>query len=278
VLISPVLNFQTIEFDAGNDVPYWLYLPTYTATAWYHHKLEGDLQKDLTKAIDESRKWAGTEYLVALGKGDALGDKERDAVATKLARFTGLSKAFCERARLRIDLGAFNKELLRDQGRTVARLDGRYKGIDRNGNSDNPDYDASYSAIQGPFTAALNSYVRSELQYENDRPYEILTGRVHPWSYASATNRYADVAGTLRGAMTENRHLHVLVCSGYYDGATPFHAATYTIEHLGLDPTLRANISQTYYECGHMMYIRHPDLAKLRADVGRFMEAAIGGK
>ena len=186
--------------------------------------------------------------------------------------------AFCERARLRIDLGAFDKELLRDQGRTVARLDGRYLGIDRNGNGDGPDYDASYSAIQGPFTAALNSYVRSEPQYENDRPYEILTGRVHPWSFASATNRYADVAGTLRSAMTENRSLHVLVCSGYYDGATPFHAATYTIDHLGLDPSLRANISQTYYECGHMMYIRHADLAKLREDVRRFMDQALAGR
>lgn len=278
VLISPVLNFQTLEFDAGNDTPYWLFLPTYTATAWYHRKLEGDLQRDLTRTLDEARKWANTEYLVALGKGDALTEKEREAVATKLAKYTGLSRGFCERARLRIDLGAFDKELLRDQGRTVGRLDTRYKGIDRTGNGDGPDYDASYSAIQGPFTAAMNHYVRAELEYENDRPYEILTGRVHPWSYSSATNRYADVAGTLRGAMTENRNLHVLVCSGYYDGATPFHAATYTIDHLGLDPSLRGHISQAFYECGHMMYIRHVDLVKLRADVGGFMERAVGAK
>jgi carboxypeptidase C (cathepsin A) len=278
VLISPVLNFQTIEFDAGNDTPYWLYLPTYTATAWYHHKLDGDLQKDLPKAVDEARKFANAEYLLALGMGDAMTDKERDAIAVKLAKFTGLSKAFCERAHLRIDLGAFDKELLRDQGRTVARLDGRYEGIDHDGNGNGPDYDASYSATQGAFTAALNSYVRAELGYENDRPYEILTGRVHPWSYSSANNRYAEVAGTLASAMTQNPSLRVLVCSGYYDGATPFHAATYTIDHLGLDPSLRGHISQAFYECGHMMYIRHADLVKLREDVRRFMDAALAGK
>lgn len=275
MLISPVLNFQTIRFDTGNDTPYWLHLPTYTACAWYHGRLAPDLQRDLTRSLDEARAWAGTEYLVALGKGDALSEAEQGAIAAKLARYTGLSAEFVRRANLRVSLSAFNKELLRDAGRTVGRLDGRYTGIDRNGNSAGPDYDASYSAIQGPFTAALNDYVRGELKYENDRVYEILTNRVSPWSYAQASNRYAEVADTLRSAISKNRDLHVLVACGYYDGATPFSAAIYTVDHLGLDPSLRGNVSLTFYESGHMMYIRLDDLKKLREDVGRFVGSAL---
>jgi carboxypeptidase C (cathepsin A) len=277
VLISPVLYFQTIEFDSGNETPYWLYLPTYTATAWYHRRLDAELQRDLPRTLDEVRRWASTDYVVALSKGDALSDRERDEVAARLSRYTGLSKRFVLDSRLRILDDNFYKELLRDQDRIVGRLDSRYKGIDRRGITATPDYDPSYSAIQGPFTAALNAYVREELGYENDNPYEILTGRVHPWSYASATNRYAEVANTLRSAMTKNPALHVLVASGYYDLATPFFAATYTIDHLGLDPTLRSHITQAFYECGHMMYIRHADLAKLKSDVAALFARALAG-
>lgn len=275
VLISPVLNFQTIEFDEGNDTPYWLFLPTYTATAWYHGKLEPDLQKDLVGTLAEVERWAATDYLVALAKGDSMTKKERDEVIARLSRYTGLSKDYIENSRLRINIFNFTKELLRDRDRTVGRLDSRYQGIDRSSVGSGSEYDPSYSAIQGAFTAALNGYVRSELNYENDQPYEILTGRVNPWSYASATNRYADVANTLRSAMSKNRDLRVMIASGYYDLATPFFAAAYTIAHLGLDPTLRDHISQTFYECGHMMYIRHADLAKLKADAAKFMAGAL---
>lgn len=273
VLISPVLNFQTLEFDTGNDTPNWLFLPTYTATAWYHKKLPADLQRDLDKTLKEVEAWASTDYLVALAKGDALSDKERDDVITKLSRYTGLSREFVREAGLRIDEPRFTKELLRDKDKSVGRLDSRYTGIDRTGVSSGTDYDPSYAAIQGPFTATLNSYVRGELNYENDRAYEILTGRVHPWSYASAQNQYADVGDTLRGAMSKNPALRVLVCSGHYDLATPYYAATYTIRHLGLDPSLRNHITQTTYEAGHMMYIRHDDLAKLKSDVAAFFGA-----
>jgi carboxypeptidase C (cathepsin A) len=216
-------------------------------------------------------RFATTEYLLALARGDALSDKERDDIAARVARYTGVSKEFVLKSRLRVHIQNFCKELLRDQARTVGRLDSRYKGIDRIDVGNNPDYDASYAAIQGPFTAALNHYVRTELNYENDRAYEILTGRVQPWSYASAQNRYASVAETLRSAMSENQNLRVLFASGYYDLATPYFATEYTISHLGLDPSLKDNITHTHYECGHMMYIRHPDLVKLKADVAAFM-------
>ncbi len=274
VFVSTVFNFQTLSFDAGNDTAYWLFLPTYCATAWYHHKLAPDLQADLQKTLREVERFACTDYLLALARGDALTDKERDDIAARVAKYTGLSKAFILNSRLRLNIGNFTKELLREQGRTVGRLDSRYKGIDRNDITASPDYDPSYSAIQGPFTAALNHYIRTELNYENDRPYEILTGRVQPWSYASATNRYANVADTLRAAMSENKNLRVLFASGYYDLATPYFATEYTITHLGLDPSLKDNVTHTHYECGHMMYIRHPDLARLKTDVATLVAKA----
>ncbi len=274
VLISPVLNFQTLEFDAGNDTAYWLFLPGYAATAWYHQRLEPALQqKPVADVVREAEAWARSEYLVALAKGAALGGEERSKVVAKLARYTGLSPEYIERSDLRVPMGRFGKELLRDQRRTIGRLDSRYVGIVRDGAEDSFEADPSYSAILGAFSSAMNQHVRSTLNYENDAPYEILTGRVHPWSFGSATNRYANVSQSLRDAIVENPSLRVLFCSGYYDLATPPAAATYTIEHLGLDATLRGNVSQTFYESGHMMYIRHADLVKLKKDVAAFMAA-----
>ena len=276
VLISPVLNFQTIRFDEGNDTPYWLYLPTYTATAWYHGKLAEELG-GLQAAMERSERFARGAYLAALGRGDLLSAEERAAIAAEVATLTGLSEDFVLRSNLRVHISQFCKELLRDQGRTVGRLDSRYKGIDRSGATATPEYDPSYAAIQGPFTGAINAYIRGKLGYENDRPYEILTGRVQPWSYASAENQYADVAGTLRGAMHKNRNLKVLVASGCYDLATPYFASDYTVAHMGLDPEVRGNVTQVYYRSGHMMYIRFDDLMKLKDDAARFYAGAAGG-
>ncbi|MBL8761567.1 MAG: peptidase S10 [Phycisphaerae bacterium] len=266
VFISPILNFQTARFDEGNDTAFWLYLPTYTATAWYHKKLDASLG-DLNAAMEQSRRFAAGEYMLALAKGDALTTDERDQVAAKYAKLTGVSRQFVLDNDLRLPLHRFTKELLRDQGRSVGRLDSRYKGIDRVAAGDAPDEDPSYTAILAPYTSALNRYIREELGFESDLNYEILTGRVHPWNFASATNEYVNVAGTLRRAMTGNPNLQVLFCSGYYDLATPTFAMDYTIDHLGLDPSLRANIRRAYYESGHMMYVRTADLQKLRRDV-----------
>jgi len=277
VLVSPVLNFQTIEFDVGNDTAYWLFLPSYAATAWYHKRLEPALQqKPVAEVVREAEAWASGEYLMALARGSALPEAERAKVVASLARYTGLSPAFIDRSNLRVDMGRFGKELLREQGRTIGRLDSRYVGIDRDSVGGSEESDPSYNAILGVFTAMLNQYVRAELNYENDAPYEILTGRVHPWSFASATNKYANVAEPLRAAITQNPSLRVLFCSGYYDLATPSSAATYTIDHLGLDPTLRANVSQTFYEAGHMMYIRHADLVQLKKDIAAFVSNVAG--
>ncbi|MBS1840460.1 MAG: peptidase S10 [Acidobacteria bacterium] len=275
ILISSILNFQTAEFDTGNDLPYMLFLPTYTAIAWYHKKLPGDLQGDLQKAIAESKAFAIGEYQDALTAGDALPAARRAEIAQKLSRLTGLSADYIDRANLRIEIQRFDKELMKSERRTVGRLDGRFTGIDADSAGSEPDYDPSLAAIVGPYTASINEYVRGELKFESDLPYEFLTGRVRPWNYAPYENRYVNVAETLRRAMTQNPFLKVFVGKGYYDLATPFFAAEYTFDHLGLDPTLRSHLSGGYYEAGHMMYVHPASLAKLKKDLAGFIQASV---
>jgi carboxypeptidase C (cathepsin A) len=276
ILISSILNFQTAEFDTGNDLPYILYLPTYTAIAWYHKKLPGDLQQGgLEKAVAESKSFAVGGYADALMAGDALNAAKRTEVAQKLSRLTGISGDYIDRANLRIEIQRFDKELMKSERRTVGRLDGRFTGIDSDAAGENPDYDPSLAAIVGPYTATLNEYVRGELKFESDLPYEFLTGRVRPWNYEPYANRYVNVAETLRRAMTQNQFLHVFVGKGYYDLATPFFAAEYTFDHLGLDPALRSHISGGYYEAGHMMYVHHESLMKLKQDLAQFIQASL---
>lgn len=277
ILVSSILNFQTADFSVGNDEAYWLFLPTYAATAWYHARLdEQTLRRPLAEFLDEVKRWSASEYVVALAQGDNLSTDGRAAIRQRLARYTGLSEDFVDSTNLRIDISNFTKELLRDQDRTVGRLDSRFTGIDRDSVGEATDHDPSMTAIWGPYTAVLNDYIRRDLGYENDLVYEILTGRVRPWSYSNVQNRYLNVSETLREAMSKNRDLWVLVAGGYYDLATPFFASDYTMSHLGLDPTLRANIVQTYFEAGHMMYIRQADLAKLKSDVSEFFASALG--
>jgi len=275
VLISSILNFETARFDVGNDLPYILFLPTYTAIAWYHKKLPADLQSDLRKAVEESEQFARGEYLSALMAGDALSVERRADISQKLARLTGLPRSFVDECNLRIHISRFTKELLRSDRRTVGRIDGRFTGVDRDAAGEHPDYDPSIAAITGPYSGALNDYVRSDLKFESDLPYEILTGRVQPWSYANYQNHYLNVAETLRSAMTQNPFLRVFVAKGYYDLATPFFAAEYTFDHLEIDPTLRTHLSGAYYEAGHMMYAHMPSLAKLKQDIAQFIRASI---
>ena len=246
-------------------------LPTYTAIAWYHKKLPADLQGDLQKAVQESRNFAGHEYADALMVGDGLPAARRTEIAQKLSRLTGLSGEYLERSNLRIEIQRFDKELLRDQRRTVGRLDGRFTGIDEDAAGARPEYDPSLAAIVGPYTATFHDYVRGELKFESDLFYEYLTGRVRPWNYEPYENRYLNVAETLRVAMTQNPFLRVFVGKGYYDLATPFYAAEYTFDHLSLDDSLRSHLSGGYYEAGHMMYVHHPSLVKLKADLSQFI-------
>ena len=169
----------------------------------------------------------------------------------------------------------FVKELRRDERITVGRLDSRFTGADRDAAADRYEYDPSYAAIQGPYTATLNDYLRRELEFESDLPYEILTGRVRPWSFEGYSNQYVNVGETLRQAMTKNSDLKVFVANGYYDLATPYFATEYTFDHLGLEPHLRDHVTMGYYESGHMMYIHIPSLVQLKQDLADFVRSAV---
>ena len=275
MLVSSILNFQDARFDIGNDLPNILFLPSYTATAWYHKKLPKELQEDLQSTLEEVEAFAMGEYTLALMKGDKLPENEREKIVGKLIRYTGLSREYIEQTNLRIEIYRFTKELLRDQGLSAGRLDSRFTGSDRDAAGEKPEYDPSYINIQGPYTACLNDYVRSELEFESDLPYEILTGRVLPWNYDKYQNQYVNVAETLRASMTKNPHLKVFVANGYYDLATPYFATRYTFNHLGLNESLQGNISMSYYKAGHMMYIHQPSLVQLKSDLAQFIHTAI---
>jgi carboxypeptidase C (cathepsin A) len=275
MLVSSILNFQTARFDVGNDLPYILFLPTYTATAWYHGRLDESLQRDLRSTLDEVEAFALGDYAEALIRGDTLEGHEREEIADRLARYTGLSREYVLQTQLRIQIHRFVKQLRRDERLTVGRLDSRFTGTDRDAAGENYEFDPSYAAIQGPYTATLNDYVRRELGFEIDLPYEILSGRVRPWKFGSYENRYVNVAETLRQAMTRNPSLKVFVANGFYDLATPYFATQYTFDHLGLDPSLRHNISMGYYEAGHMMYIHLPSLRQLKEDLREFVLSAL---
>ncbi len=272
ILISSILNFETARFESGNDLPYELFLPTYTAIAWYHHKLPADLQsKPIADVTAEAEQFAIGPYASALMRGDALPDAERNEITQKVARYTGLSPAYVAQANNRIRIDRFDKELLRDKRRTVGRYDGRFTGIDRDAAGERNEYDPSYSAVHGTYTANFNDYIRRELKFESDLPYEILTGRVRPWSYDKYENRYLDVAETLRDSMTQNQWLHVYVANGYYDLATPFAATKYTFARAQFEPEIRKNVSMGFYEGGHMMYMDRHAHGKLKSDLSAFI-------
>lgn len=272
LLVSTVLNFQTIRFADNNDLPLVLILPSYATTAWYHKKLPSSLQsKSVEQVAQEARQFAANEFMPALLRIDSLTDKERDALATKFSSLTGLSKEFVVQNNFRVELGEFNKELLRSERRTTGRLDSRFKGIDRDAAGEGPDSDPSMNAIRPPYTAAFNQYVRSELGYKTDTEYYILGGGITaPWNY-NVTNQYADTSMPMKDAMAKNPYMKIFVGAGYYDMATPFYAAEYTISALNLDPSLKKNISWSYYESGHMMYIEKKSLKKLKDDAAAFI-------
>jgi len=286
MLISSVLNFQTIAIDKktrmfhrGNDLPYVLYLPSYAATAWYHKRLGDDLQKrPLREVLAEVEAFAGGEYMAALWTGARLPSRQRAEMATAVARYSGLSVEFVQRSNLRIERSHFLKELLRDEGHTVGRIDSRFKGVDRYVVGSMLENDPGIDAILGSYAAMLNDYVRRELGYESDLPYEILNPDVYPaWNYEDFQNSYVDVSETLRSTISRNPHMKVFVASGYFDMSTPYFATDYTLRHLGLEKALEANITERHYEAGHMMYIHRPSLERLREDLIAFMAAAIVG-
>jgi carboxypeptidase C (cathepsin A) len=276
MLVSAIMNFETTAFAPGNDLPYTLFLPSYAATAWYHKKLPAELQsRSVQEVVAEVEPWAAREYTVALERGDRLTAQQRQEVVARLSRYTGLDARFIDNANLRVNLNLFRKELLRAERRSIGRLDSRFKGYDSTYSTDSPEYDASEATIRPPYTTTLNNYVRRDLGYKTDLEYHILGGGfTSPWNWGT-NNNYVDTSVALRNALAKNPYLKIFVAMGYYDMATPYFAAEYTIHHISLDPMLLRNISTGYYEAGHMMYIDDRSHTKLRADIGKFIQDSL---
>ncbi len=290
ILVSSVLDFSTLSFSPGNNLPYIIFLPHYTATAWYHQVLPPENQKKpLPGLLDEVRKWALEEYAPGLLKGNLLEPEKYEAVAQRLASFTGLSPDYIKRANLRVSHSRFVKELLRPRRLTVGRLDSRFTGRDADAAGETYEFDPSSAIIMGAFATNLNNYVSTVLNCRKEVPYAIY-GNVYPWNYTlqpeapgrqAATTRTGrdmalNVAETLRRAMAENNDLRVFCCNGYYDGATPFFGTEYTFSQLMLDGSFRDRVKMGYYEAGHMMYIHKPSLIKMKKDLVAFITEATG--
>ena len=268
ILISTVLDFAAGADTPGNEMTHVLNLPSMAATALYHGKAQG---ASVEEFVAEARRFATGPYAHALLQGQALGAEERASVRRELARFTGLSEEYLERADLRVTPSRFYKELLRDRGLTVGRLDSRYTGRDYDNAGEEPDNDPSFYGIDGGYTAAINQYVREDLGFRTDRSY-VTIGSVGPWDWRLGQGRdfdaYLNVTPYIGRALRENSGLRIFVGQGYYDFATPFFAAEYALSRTGIP---QDRIHYEYYGSGHMMYVRDEDRVKLSRDVRAFI-------
>ncbi len=281
VLISSVLDLGTISFNPGEDQPYVFYLPSYAATAWYH-KVLPNRPDNVHALIDQTRQFAVTEYASALMKGSQLSATEKADIAKKMSHYTGLSEDYLIKANLRVNLPQFMEELQRSRGLTTGRLDARFSGFTYDLLAEYAQSDPQSDAITGAYTSAFNTYLRDDLKFGlQDRKYRTVSEEAEPawdWKHKAGDNfgfpGSPNVEGDLIQAILTNPHLQVEVENGLYDLATPFVATEYTMEHLGLPEKLQKNIHLQYYDAGHMMYLHDEDLAKLKANVAAFIEAA----
>jgi len=269
ILVSPT----TLGIDRAGPVDAASRLPYYAATAWYHKALPTDLQsKDLTAMLPEVEDFTINQLMPALAKGGFLEEDKKKAIAAKMARYSGLSEKVILQRNLNVTPSFFWKELLRDKGYTVGRLDSRYLGIDRQEGGENPDYNAEIVSWEHSFAPAMNDYVRNELGYKTDLKYQVF-GPVNPW------DRTNDRTGeNLRLAMAENPYLHVMIQSGYYDGACDYFNAKYSMWQLDPSGKLKDRLSWKGYRSGHMMYLRKADLEVSNDDLREFIKATLPKK
>ena len=263
VLVSPT----DLGIERSGPVADALMLPYYAATAWYHKMLPPDLQnKALTAMLPEVENFTINEFIPALSKGSTLSETERKQIAAKVARYSGLSEKHVLQQNLVIPANYFWKDLLRDKGFTVGRLDSRYRGIDKQDGGERPDYNAELTSWLHSFTPAINIYLREELNYKTDLKYNMF-GPVHPWD--NSNNRTGE---NLRAAMAQNPYLHLLVQSGYYDGACDYFNAKYNMWQMDPGGKLKDRMEWTGFESGHMMYLRKPDLAESNQQLRDFFK------
>jgi carboxypeptidase C (cathepsin A) len=266
----------------GLDRHYINYLPSYAATAWYHHKMPNP-PATVEQAAAEARAFAEGPYASALERGQTISPEERDSVARQMSALTGLSTDFIERANLRVDLSRFRKELLRDERETIGRYDSRYTGVDPDAAGESPEYDASDTAISGAFIGTLQSYLANDLGYQTDMPYRLSAsdadGFKWDWQHKAPGVRFTlnnpDTALDLAAAMRTNPYLKVLSLNGWYDMATPFFGTEYDLNHMMLEPAQQRNLEFRYYPSGHMVYLNPDALHLMRLDVQSFINQTV---
>ena len=275
VLISLAIDFQGFSFNLGNDLPYQLFLPSYACSAWYHKRLDPDLQEDFDRARKEAEEWALHEYAAALLEGDAIPDELKKKAMEDLRRFTGLSESSLQNSNLRVNRSVFMNELLRSEDLSLGLLDGRKV---RRGRSGGFLTDPGMVETLAPYVAVMNDYFRNELKYETDLPYVFLSEEVNgQWNWGSGLHGYPSVLVRLQKVMRRNTHLKILAAGGYFDLDTPYFGVKYAMNHLGLDASLRSNIRMSFYEGGHMLYTQVRSLQKLTGDVADFVASAVRG-
>ena len=275
VLVSGLLNAQDIDFTPGNDLPYTLFLPGYATTAWYHKKLTPDLQNRTAEEVrKEAEDFAGKDYLVALAQGNALSDVAKKQIAERLSELTGLPVDLILRYHLRIPSDVFREELLKPENRVIGRFDGRLTGIGYNPRGNH--LDPSFEAVRGAFTATINDYLRNDLKFETDLPYETLADI--SWDLSNVQNKYLDVEQTLGRAMSQDPAMKIWVAAGYYDLAISYSATKYALRQMLIDPALQPNLSLTTYEGGHMIYNNEPSLKKFKSDYQIFLDNTLHPK
>ncbi|MGE5063021.1 MAG: S10 family peptidase [Myxococcales bacterium] len=281
ILLSSVMNYGRRQ--PGLDRDYLNYLPSYAATAWYHHKMANP-PATVEEAAAEARAFAEGPYAAALEKGQTISKAEEDSVAQQMSALTGLSPQFIENADLRVDLSEFRKELLRNERETIGRFDSRYTGVDPDASGDSPEFDASDVAISGGFIGTLQNYLTNDLNYRTDMPYRLSAsdadGFKWDWNHKAPGVRYTlqmpNTAIDLAAAMRTNPYLKVLSLNGYYDMATPFFGTEYDLDHMMLEAAQQRNLEFRYYPSGHMVYLNPDALHSMRLDVENFIREAVG--
>ncbi len=266
IIVSGVLDFQSIDSDGTNDLGRVCFFPSMAATAHFHKKLSPERQADFPKLIKDAETFAQSTYAAALLRGHSISAEEKENIAKQMSELIGLPVDLLLRENLRIETFTFFRKLLEKEERSIGRFDSRVVGAMGQG-------DPSYDVVFGAYAGCFNSYISEQLGFEDDRPYEILSRAVQPWNYSRFTNGYVSVTDDLSSALTTNPSLGVYIACGYRDMATPYRAIQHSIDHLKVDASLLKNIQYGYYDAGHMMYTNLPDLAKLAIEVRGFIAA-----